>query len=269
MEQKLQYPKADKYPDLYMVYKDCCGPGGLKAAEFLCDKIQLAPGTRMMDIGMNRGLQTCFMAREYDVNIVSIDPGRKSVAALCENAKKWNVEDKILAIELGMPGTKFADESFPVVYSATTFEMFRCDHFSPEMYCDSLREVLRILKPGGYFLCGEPMHRDVPIPEDLAPTYTQGIGAGPEGWEKCFATAQETADAVTSVGFEVLEYGEAPDGYLWWWEFAEYDNYFVDDPENAEANIIRQDRGRWLTYGYVIARKPKMISQESEERNIS
>lgn len=268
MEQKLQYPKADKYPDLYMVYKDCCGPGGLKAAEFLCDKIQLVPGTRMLDIGMNRGLQTCFMAREYGVNIVAIDPGRESVVALRENAAKWDVEDKILATELGMPDTKFADESFPVVYSATTFEMFR-SVYSQEMYRDSLREVLRILKPGGYFLCGEPMHRDIPIPEDLAPTYTQGIGAGPEGWEKCFATAQETADAVASVGFEVLEYGEAPDGWLWWWEYAEYDDEFVADPEDAEAKIIRQDGGRWITYGYVVARKPSMVSQRPEKEKTS
>lgn len=256
MEQKLQYPKADKYPDLYMVYKDCCGPGGLKATEFLCEKIQLSPKARVLDIGTNRGLQTCFLAKEYDVDVIGIDPGEKSVAILRENAAKLRVDDRILAIRLGVPDTEFADASFDVVYSTTTLEMIRGTQ-SEDAYRECLCEVLRILKPGGYFLYGEPMHRDTAIPDDLAPTYTQGIGAGPEGWAKCFVTPQETADTVAAVGFDVLEYGEAPDGYLWWWEYAEYDNDFVAKPDDPEAAIIRQDGGRWITYGYVIARKPE------------
>ncbi len=42
----------------------------------------------------------------------------------------------------------------------------------------------------------------------------------------------------------------------WWDEFSRNDPRCKADLQ-GEAKIIQQDGGRWLTYGYVIARKPK------------
>lgn len=53
-----------------------------------------------------------------------------------------------------------------------------------------------------------------------------------------------------SVGFEIIEAGEAPDARLWWEEYAKYDPEVGDDKE-----VIEKDKDRWLTFGYVIARK--------------
>lgn len=256
MEQKLQYPRADRYPDLTSVYANCSGPGGLKVAEFLCDKIQLAPGTRVLDIGTNYGFQTCFIAKEYQVDVIGIDPWQDHAERVQENAIKWGIEDSVLAMKVGVPETTFASASFNIVYSTTTFEMFRGMH-SQKKYLECLQEVFRILRPGGRFAYGEPMHIEGDIPADLAPIYTKGHGVGAEGWAKCFATVQETVDMFTSVGFEVLEAGEAPDAWLWWEEYCQYDPDFIADPNHPEARVIRQDGGRWLTYGYVIARKPE------------
>jgi hypothetical protein len=123
------------------------------------------------------------------------------------------------------------------------------------MYQQCLVEIFRILRPGGIFGLGEPMHLDVPIPPDLAAIYTQGNGAGPDGWAKCFATVDETTAACRGAGFEILEAGYAPQGWRWWDEFRKNDPGCRADPE-GEAKIIQQDGGRWLSYGYVIARKP-------------
>ena len=38
---ELQYPRANRYPDLEMIYKQCSGPGGLKLAEFMAEKMDL------------------------------------------------------------------------------------------------------------------------------------------------------------------------------------------------------------------------------------
>jgi hypothetical protein len=35
------YPKADKYPHLETIYAQCSGPGGLKLAEFMAEKMGL------------------------------------------------------------------------------------------------------------------------------------------------------------------------------------------------------------------------------------
>jgi SAM-dependent methyltransferase len=255
------YEKSKKYPDLATVYTECSGPGGLKLTEFLAEKMSLRTGAHLLDIGIERGFQTCFLAKEYQVFAVGIDPGLDRhdhlphVDHLMRNARAWGVQDRVLGIGIGVPDTKFASNSFDFVYSTTTLEMIR-GMFGTDAYRQSIAEVLRVLRPGGIFGLGEPMHRAVTIPADLAPIYTQGKGMGPEGWAACFATAAETADVVQAVGFEVLEAGDAPDATLWWEEYCQHDPFCKTDP-GGEPRIIRQDGGRWLTYGYVIARKPE------------
>ncbi len=70
-----------------------------------------------------------------------------------------------------------------------------------------------------------------------------------------FVTVAETETAVQSAGFEIIEADYAPDARKWRLEFAQYDPYCRQDPE-GEQKSIRVDNGRWLSFGYVIARKP-------------
>ena len=127
--------------------------------------------------------------------------------------------------------------------------------FGVDFYRQCLAEVYRILRPGGVFGLGEPMHLDVPVPADLAPVYTRGGGVGPAGWADCFTTIDETEALCQEVGFEILEADLAPDAWNWWTQFVQNDPHCKAGPE-GEAKIILQDGGRWLSYGYVIARKP-------------
>ena len=255
------YPKSAPYSnDLSVVYSECSGPGGLQLTEFMAEKMGLRRNARVLDIGIERGYQTCFLAKEYGAQVIGLDPDDDRsddiphIEHLMRNARSWNVEDRVIGLKLGVPETYFASNTFNFVHSTTTLEMVR-GFFGEAMYRQCLSEIYRILRPGGVFGLGEPMHLDVPIPPDLESTYTKGGGAGPEGWAKCFATVDETVKACRSVGFEVIEADNAPDGWHWWNEFSRNDPHFKADPE-GEAKIIQQDGGRWLTYGYVIARKP-------------
>jgi len=254
-----KYAKSDKYTDVGLIYAECSGPGGLKLTEFLADKMKLHPRARVLDIGIEHGYQTCFLAREYDVFMVAIDPdddrvdGIPHVEHLQRNARAWEVEDRIIGLKLGVPDTRFAENTFDFVYSTTTLEMVR-GLFGVEHYQKCLEEIYRILRPGGIFGLGEPMHRPVPIPSDLYPIYTKGGGVGPEGWSDCFASVDETVDVCRAAGFQVLEAALAPDAWDWWTQFVLNDPYCKADPQ-GEAKIILQDGGRWLSYGYVIARK--------------
>jgi cyclopropane fatty-acyl-phospholipid synthase-like methyltransferase len=258
----IPYSKSDKYFDLIIIYSECSGPGGLQLAEFLADKMNLSRGARLLDIGIERGFQTCFLAREYGVQVIGIDPdddrsdGIPHVEHLQRNARNWGVEDQVIGLKLGVPETHFSSNTFDFVYSTTTLEMMR-GIFGMDLYRQCLAEIYRILRPGGIFGLGEPMHLDVPIPADLAPIYTKGGGVGPEGWSACFATVDETAAICREVGFEVIEAGNAPDAWHWWYEFSRYDPHCKADPA-GEAKIIQQDGGRWLSYGYVIAQKPAL-----------
>ncbi|MCP4641801.1 MAG: methyltransferase domain-containing protein [bacterium] len=253
------YARSNKYEDLDTIYEQCSGPGGLKLAEFIADKIDLQPGARLIDAGFNQGYQTCFLAEEYGVNVVGIDPwddpsnevGTPFVEWLMRNARAWGVEDRILAVKMGLPDTRFADGSFDAAYCTTALNMVR-ESQGEDRYRECLAEVTRVMRPGTLFGYGDPMHLDVEIPEDLAPLVTEGEGA----WADGFATIDETVDAFRAVGFEVVEADYAPDARLWWEEYARHDVNCRANPE-GEPRTIEVDGGRWLSYGYVIARKPE------------
>ena len=91
------YEKSNQYTDLETIYAQCSGPGGLKLAEFMAEKLQLQTGKRMLDVGMNRGYQACFLAKEYGVFTIGIGPwedrqdGRPHVDHLMDNAQSWGV----------------------------------------------------------------------------------------------------------------------------------------------------------------------------------
>lgn len=247
------YEKAAKYDDLEAIYAQCSGPGGLKLTEFIAEKMQLAAGKRLLDVGMNRGYQSCFLAREYGVQVVGIDPlsdrtdNRPHVEHLADNARLWGVEDRVLGVALGVPETKFADCSFDYVYSSTALEMIR-GWKGEEMYRECLTEIYRVLRPGGVFGLAEPMHLDVVIPEDLRPL----VDSGPDPLTKYLVSLQDTLDAVLSAGFMIEDAAYAPYARTWWLEYAAFDPHAQQDPQD-EPLTIEIDGGRWLSLGYVIA----------------
>jgi len=250
------YERSAKYPDLDAVYSQCSGPGGLKLAELIAGKLDLKPDVRLLDIGMNGGYQTCFLAKEYGVRAVGIDPGGDSRSPLrnadrlMQNARAWGVWDRVLGLRVGVPDTPFPEDTFDVAYSTTAFEMFR-GFSGEEAYRAGLAEVLRVLRPGGIFGYGDPMHHEVPIPPEVAPLVTQGKCC----WADAFATLAETVEAFRAVGFEVCEADTCGDAMDWWREYARFDEGCQRD-DDTDAEVIERDGGRWLTYGYVIAKKP-------------
>jgi SAM-dependent methyltransferase len=161
------------------------------------------------------------------------------VEHLRRNAEAWGVEGSVLALELGVPGTKLASRSFDFAYSTTALEMLRVMQ-GEDGYLAALKEILRVMRPGGVFGLGEPMHREVELPPDLEPYLSQ-----PEyPWKECFRGISQTAEAAY-----------APDAELWWREYAAHDPFCKNKPEE-DPKAIEVDGGRWLSFGYVIAQKP-------------
>jgi hypothetical protein len=95
------------------------------------------------------------------------------------------------------------------------------------------------------------MHLDVDIPADLVPLVTQGNAS----WADCFASIQETVLACKMVGCEIVEADYAPDARLWWEKYVAYDP-FCQVESDIDRKAIQADNGRWLSYGYVIGKKP-------------
>ncbi|WP_461210244.1 SAM-dependent methyltransferase [Desulfocurvus sp. DL9XJH121] len=253
----IDYTKSARYTDLDLIYAQCSGPGGLRLSDFMAQKMGLTAGARLLDVGCNRGIQTCFLAREYGLDIVGIDPwddrmdGEPMVEHARRNAEAWGVSRAVLAQKLGVPHTGFAGQSFDFVHSTTALEMVRGLE-GEAGYLDCLREIHRLLKPGGVFGLGEPMHLDAPLPEDLEPY----VSRGDFPWKECFRDIHATVADVERAGFQIVDSGYAPDARAWWLEFAEHDPFCKQDPD-GDPRTLAEDNGRWTSFGYVIAHKPE------------
>ncbi len=250
------YPRAAKYPDLDALYAQCSGPGALELAESMAQKLGLAPGQRLLDVGCNRGVQSCFLAREFGVQVVAIDPwddresGRPHAAHVEDNAAQWGVAGQVTALAVGVPTDRFEGEGFDAAYCTTALEMVRA--FDGDAgYRACLDSILQALRPGALFALAEPMHTGVEIPAELAPLLDEEFS-----WKTCFRSLEETIAAVESVGFAVQEAGHAPDAARWWRQFAEHDPFCRAEPGDDPLKIS-VDGGRWLSFGYVIARRPQ------------
>ncbi|NND66868.1 MAG: class I SAM-dependent methyltransferase, partial [Halioglobus sp.] len=157
----------------------------------------------------------------------------------------------VMGLQLAMPDSKFADGTFDAVYSSTAFEMIR-GLFGEEEYVKSVKETLRVMKPGAVFGMAEPMHHKGPPPPDLEPLVT----TGDMPFVKFLVTPEVTAQTFKEAGFEILDWGHVPGARDWWEEFAEFDEDCRTNPDSQDRKIVNMDAGRWLTVGYVIARKP-------------
>lgn len=248
----MNYNKSLKYTDLKTIYAQCSGPGGLKLTEFIADKMGIEAGKKLVDIGVYRGYQTCFLAKEYGINAVGIDPwddretGIPHIDFLMKNAEEFGVTGQIMGVKSGVPESLLPNGCFDYAYSTTTLEMVR-GYEGMETYLASLKEIHRILKKGGVFGLGEPMHFDVPVPDDLA------VHVKNNKWEQCFATIEETKRAVSQSGFKILESGYCDQADVWWNEFVTYAPAY--DAVEEDVFVIKNNDNRWLSFGYVIAVK--------------
>ena len=100
------YTTSTRYTDLSLIYSECSGPGGLHLTEFMAEKMQVRAGARLLDIGIERGYQTCFLAKEYDLFVMGIDPdddrvdGTPHIEHLQRNVRDWQVADRVIGLKV-------------------------------------------------------------------------------------------------------------------------------------------------------------------------
>src|SRR5438093_357653 len=117
--------------------------GGDRARRALLDQAAIRAGQRILDVGCGTGTLVLLIKRLHpDVDVVGIDPDPKALTRARSKAQREGVT---IQLDRGFSdGLPYAAASFDLVFSSLMFHHLPAEEKSP-----TLREIRRVLKPGG------------------------------------------------------------------------------------------------------------------------
>lgn len=143
--QKTYVPAAGRHwaLPLYDPFNRVIGIDRLRSA--LLEQADVRPGHRVLDIGCGTGTFAVMLKQRHpQVEVVGLDPDPRGLARARRKAERARVS--IRFDEGFSDALPYADASFDRVFSSFMFH-----HLDPEVKANTLREVRRVLKPGGRF----------------------------------------------------------------------------------------------------------------------
>jgi len=127
-----QYPRSAKY-DPEWVLKGWMGPNVLWLTEWLCEKMELKPGMRVLDMGCGKALSSIFLAREFGVKVWANDLWI-SAGENWECIREAGCEDLICPIHAEAHSLPYAGEFFDAIVSLDSYQYYGTDDLYLEYF---------------------------------------------------------------------------------------------------------------------------------------
>ena len=135
-----RFPRSAKY-DPEWVLKGWMGPNVLWLTEWLCEKMGLKPGMRVLDMGCGKALSSIFLAKEYGVQVWANDLW-VSAAENWGRIREAGLEDKVYPVHAEAHDLPYAEGFFDAIVSLDSYQYYGTD----DLY---LTYFYKFLKPGG------------------------------------------------------------------------------------------------------------------------
>jgi cyclopropane fatty-acyl-phospholipid synthase-like methyltransferase len=242
-----RFPRSSRYHPEWILASVSGGACSLWLLEWLSETMDLRPGMRVLDLGCGRAASSIFLRREFGVQVWATDLWF-SAAENLQRVRDAGVADGVFPLHADARTLPFAPASFDAIVCIDSFPYYGTD----DLY---LGYLARFLEPGGQLgIAGAGLTREVAgqPPEHLRAWWT------PDVW--CLHSAGWWRRHWDQTGIvDVAVADTMPDGWRYWLEWQER----VAPTNTVEIEALRADRGDWLGYLRVVARRrPDVVLQE-------
>ncbi len=244
-----KYPRSAKY-DPAWVLKGWMGPNVVWLTEWLCEKMELKPGMRVLDMGCGKALSSIFLAKEFGVKVWANDLWI-SATENWQRIKEAGLENEICPVHAEAHALPYAEEFFDAIVSLDSYQYYGTD----DVY---LPTFIKFLKPGGQIGIVVPgLMKDFhgPVPKHLTvPRQNRSTFWVDECW--CFHTAEwwqrhwDKLDGVKDVVADIL-----PDGWKDWVQYEDACEEAGTLIFATESDVLKADAGRYLALVRVVGRR--------------
>lgn len=233
-----RFPRSSKYAQDW-VKEGAMGSHVLWMTEWLCEKMDLQPGMRVLDLGCGRCKSSIFLAREFGVQVWATDLW----IAASENRQRIvddGLEDRVFPLHADARALPFAAEFFDAIIAVDCYSYFGTD----DLY---LNYLTQFVKPGGPIgIAGAGLVKELEdgVPEELREAWSGDFWClhSPAWWQRHW----ERTGLVEIVAAEGMD-----DGWRLWshWQRTAW-------PDNApEYEAVEADAGRTLGYVRMVGRR--------------
>lgn len=233
-----RFPRSAQYRHDW-VRAGSMGSNVLWLAEWLCERLALRPGMRVLDLGCGRALSSIFMAREFDVEVWATDLW-VSASENWQRIRDAGCDGLVHPIRSDARSLPFAAEFFDAITALDCYSYFGTD----DLYLNYL--VQFVVPDGPIGIAGAGLTREMttPVPEHLREFWTQDA--------RCLHSAawwRQHWERTALVEIDVSD--QMADAWRFWhhWQRTAW-------PDNRnEYEAIERDAGQYLGYIRQVGRR--------------
>jgi SAM-dependent methyltransferase len=119
------FPRSAKY-DPHWIIRESMGPHPLLLTEWLCQKLDLRPGDRVLDMGCGKALSSVFLAKEFGVEVWATDLWITASENLAR-VRELQLGDRIFPIHADARSLPFAHDFFDAIVSIDSYFYYGTD----------------------------------------------------------------------------------------------------------------------------------------------
>lgn len=232
-----RFPRSARYDQAWVI-EDCFGANPLWLAEWLCERVRLKPGMRVLDLGCGRAKSSIFLAKEFGVSVWAsdlwIDPTEN-----WQRVQEAGLERQVYPLRAEARSLPFPANFFDAVVAIDSYQYYGTDALF-------LPYIVRFLKPEGvlgFASAGAMQEVYHPVPGHLSRFWKS------DTW--CIRTAEWWRDHWARTGLVTVSSAESmTDGWSLWLKWAK-----TTGAADWYIKSLETDHGQYLGYIRMVAQR--------------